>query len=56
VRLRPSEFIIGPAEGRTRWTGYGDEAIQGRLRQLLWIASRSLSSGRPLRAGPVGSQ
>jgi hypothetical protein len=21
-----------------------------------WIASRSLSSGRPLRAGPVGSQ
>ena len=32
-----------------------DEAIQGR-RHRVWIASRSLSSGRPLRAGPVGSQ
>jgi len=31
-----------------------DEAIQNGAAP--WIASRSLSSGRPLRAGPVGSQ
>jgi hypothetical protein len=29
---------------------------QSRTVRLHWIASRSLSSGRPLRAGPVGSQ
>jgi hypothetical protein len=32
----------------------GDEAIWFFM--LTWIASRSLSSPRPLRAGPVGSQ
>jgi hypothetical protein len=31
-----------------------DEAIQCGI--SAWIASLSLSSGRPLRAGPVGSQ
>src|SRR6266436_7925533 len=25
-RLRPSEFVIGPAECGTRWTGYGRQA------------------------------
>src|SRR5216684_3829491 len=25
-RLRPSEPVIGPAKGRTRWTGYGEGA------------------------------
>jgi putative oxidoreductase len=29
---------------------------QSRIRATGWIASRSLSSGRPLRTGPVGSQ
>jgi peptide/nickel transport system ATP-binding protein len=28
-RLRPSEPVIGPAEGRTRWTGYGEGRGEG---------------------------
>src|SRR5712672_2756939 len=36
-RLRPSEPVIGPAKGRTRWTGYGEgrgeeTSPQGRTR------------------------
>jgi hypothetical protein len=33
-----------------------DEAIQTAAAEIVWIASRSLSSGRPKWAGPVGSQ
>jgi methylmalonyl-CoA mutase len=29
-RLRPSEPVIGPAEGGTRWTGYGEGEGRGR--------------------------
>src|SRR5216684_3029657 len=28
-RLRPSELAIGPAEGGTRWTGYGEGRGEG---------------------------
>src|SRR5260370_41840919 len=28
-RLRPSEPVIGPAEGGTRWTGYGEGRGEG---------------------------
>jgi hypothetical protein len=46
--LKTSPTLIRHCEERS------DEAIQPEA--PLWIASRSLSSGRPLRAGPVGSQ
>ena len=32
-RLRPSEPVIGPAKGRTRWTGYGEGRGEGSLPQ-----------------------
>jgi hypothetical protein len=32
-RLRPSEPVIGPAEGGTRWTGYGEGRGEGALPQ-----------------------
>ncbi len=33
-RLRPSEPVIGPAKGRTRWTGYGDVGICAPFAQI----------------------
>ncbi len=33
-RLRPSEPFIGPAEGGTRWTGYGEVGICSLLAQI----------------------
>src|SRR5262249_19883014 len=30
-RLRPSEPVIGPAEGGTRWTGYGEGWGEGNI-------------------------
>src|SRR5215813_15087536 len=32
-RLRPSEPAIGPAEGGTRWTGYGEGRGEGAFPQ-----------------------
>src|SRR6266436_3208969 len=32
-RLRPSEPVIGPAKGRTRWTGYGEGQGEGAFPQ-----------------------
>jgi len=32
-RLRPSESVIGPAKGRTRWTGYGEGRGEGAFPQ-----------------------
>src|SRR6266404_3883111 len=32
-RLRPSEPVIGPAKGRTRWTGYGEGQGEGAGRK-----------------------
>jgi putative oxidoreductase len=37
-------------------TARSEATKQSGIRATDWIASRSLSSGRPLRAGPVGSQ
>ena len=51
-RLRPSEPVIGPAKGRTRWTGYGEgrgeeASPQGRTRG----GSRCLSTVLRLVSG-----
>jgi hypothetical protein len=33
-RLRPTELAIGPAEGGTRWTGYGEVGICALFAQI----------------------
>src|SRR5258708_35619260 len=45
-RLRPSEPVIGPAEGGTRWTGYGGEPGV-HTSQMVVTDSRRAASRRP---------
>ena len=40
-RLRPSEPVIGPAKGRTRWTGYGEGRGEGASPQAQTRSSDS---------------
>src|SRR6266481_9266601 len=40
-RLRPSELAIGPAEGGTRWTGYGEGRGGGAFPQAQTRGERS---------------
>src|SRR6266852_4527730 len=40
-RLRPSEPVIGPARGRTRWTGYGEGRGEGACPQAQTRSSDS---------------
>src|SRR5260370_28293651 len=47
-RLRPSEPVIGPAKGRTRWTGYGEGRGEGASPQG-WTRGGGSASPRKLR-------
>src|SRR5262245_50188557 len=51
-RLRPSEPAIGPAEGGTRWTGYGEGRDEGAL---FWQPGRPRPSARFEPAQALGN-
>jgi protein ImuA len=51
-RLRPSEPVIGPAEGGTRWTGYGEGPGEGALPQTQTRPPSSDSRRGPLTRPP----